>query len=484
MNFRMSNSLVRFTKLVCFVLALNIILIFVMPAPSALACSPPPGGFPPYTVADRVNAAGVVLEGTVVALTDDFAVYTATVAVDQYFKESGPDIVTIAQFGFTSLCLSEVSVGQKWVFYATGDPATGLTAHYLSAHDAIDPATPEVITKVIAAVNGHRLYLPIVLKHKINNLMKDNSDSTYSFLTRTYTVIKVITLAVVSIAGIAVSVVALDITVSRLWTGVNVPLYIIVLVGLPVVVLYGIFAVVILLFLKDALGRASYYKHSTNSLEKSVSYYQSLAFNDPITGIPNSRGLELELRKEHQVIHRCLILLDLINFSHINNKHNHWKGDEYLRRFADMVASKSRRDEFVFKKRPIANQENSNSDRENVKAFRKYSGGDEFYILIEGTIVDGLGYLNRLQKRSPEFEIMAFNILNSAHPFGFHAGLIAVGLNEEFRSIDERSAQCLQIAKDKDNHIRLYWNEKELPFIETDSFQEKILSEASTIFKN
>jgi hypothetical protein len=149
-----------------------------------------------------------------------------------------------------------------------------------------------------------------------------------------------------------------------------------------------------------------------------------------------------------------------------------------------MVSSKSRRDEYVFKKRPIITQETPNDEGKNVKAFRKYSGGDEFYILIEGTIVDGIGFLNRLQKRSPEFERMAFEVLNNEHPFGFHAGLIAVGLNEEFQSIEERSAQCLQLAKDKDNPIRLYWNDKEMPPIEEGSFQKQILNEAKTLFKN
>lgn len=187
MNFRMSNPLVRLTKLVCFVLALNIIFILAVPAPSALACTPPPGGLPSYTVADRVNAAEVVLEGTIVALTDEndyFAIKTATVAVDRYFKEIGPVIVTIAHFGPSSLCLSEVSVGQRWIFYTTGDPATGLTAHYLSQFDAVDPATPEVIAQVIAAAGhnpvppyGYWIYLPIILKTSVATGVRPSSAS-------------------------------------------------------------------------------------------------------------------------------------------------------------------------------------------------------------------------------------------------------------------------------------------------------------------
>lgn len=313
--------------------------------------------------------------------------------------------------------------------------------------------------------------------------MKDEMGNMYGFLTRVYAVVKFIALTIISIAGIAISVVTLNVTVNQTWMSATVPLYVIAVVGIPVVAIYTLLIVAVVLLLKDALGSASYYKHSANNLAKSVSHYQDLAFNDPITGLPNSRRLERELRQEHQVVHRCLILLDLMNFSQINNKYNHWKGDEYLRRFGEMVASKSRRDEFVFKKRPITMQENLKDEDKNVKTFRKYSGGDEFYILIEGTIVDGLGLLNRLQKRSPEFERMAFEALGSEHPFAFHAGLIAVDLNEGFQSVEERSAQCLQLAKDNNNPIRLYWNKKEMP-PEISPFQKQILDEAAATFKN
>jgi GGDEF domain-containing protein len=295
-------------------------------------------------------------------------------------------------------------------------------------------------------------------------------------------------MATISFAGIAVSVVALDITVSQDWTDVEIPLYQIALVGIPIVIIYIIFIIIVIIMLKDALGNASYFKHRASNLSKTVSYFQDLAFNDPITGFPNSRGLEREIVKnksKETVGNRCLILLDLINFGQINDKHSHWKGDEYLRNFAEMVSTKSRRDEFVFKKRPqIPENISDKKDDENVKTFRKYSGGDEFYILLNGTIIDGLGYLNRLQKRAPEFEQMAFEVLGSEFPFGFHAGLTVVTLNEEYKSLDERSSQCLQLSKDENNPIRLYWNDNELPPIEPNSNEESILNTSKTIFKN
>ena len=85
------------------VLALAIGLVLIPPAAAPVcACTPPPGGLPDYTVADRTNAAEVVLEGTVLALTREseyINVNTATVHVHQYFKGIGPAIATISGFG-------------------------------------------------------------------------------------------------------------------------------------------------------------------------------------------------------------------------------------------------------------------------------------------------------------------------------------------------------------------------------------------------
>ena len=135
------------------------------------ACTPPPGGLPRYTVADRTHAADVVLEGSVIALTGDYFIHTATVDVHRYFKHRGPATVTIWPLGASSLCLSPMDAGQRWVFYATGDPNTGLRAHYLSQFDAVDPADPQTISEVIAAAGqdpatpyGFWLYLPGILQ--------------------------------------------------------------------------------------------------------------------------------------------------------------------------------------------------------------------------------------------------------------------------------------------------------------------------------
>lgn len=153
---------------------LSLMLVLAGPDRPLWACTPPPGGLPDYTPADRTHAAEVVLEGTIIGRVDLNGhpwLDTALVRVHRYFKGAGPAWVTISHFGPGSLCLSEVYIGQRAIFYAKGDPETGLVAHYLSQFDAVDPVWPEIVAEVIAAAGQepvlpveYWLYLPLILK--------------------------------------------------------------------------------------------------------------------------------------------------------------------------------------------------------------------------------------------------------------------------------------------------------------------------------
>jgi len=140
------------------------LLLSLMWAAPALACTQPPGGTPHYTISQHVRAADVVLRGTITQVTvENFQNYTATIAVQQYFKGSGPATVTIANFGTGADCRSAVHVGDDWIFFAKGDPNADLTASYLGAGDAIATPSDDTIAQIIAAVNSRpRAYLPLL----------------------------------------------------------------------------------------------------------------------------------------------------------------------------------------------------------------------------------------------------------------------------------------------------------------------------------
>ncbi len=77
----------------------------------------------------------------------------ADVQVRRYFKGNGPATVKISHLGPTTVCLSPVTVGDHKIFYAQGDPNSGLIAAYLSQFDAVAPAGPDTIAQV-EAVTG------------------------------------------------------------------------------------------------------------------------------------------------------------------------------------------------------------------------------------------------------------------------------------------------------------------------------------------
>src|SRR5689334_12172738 len=76
------------------------LLLSALSAATALACTPPPGGVPVFTIAQRVQAADVVLEGDVTQVQQiQFPGDTAIISVTRYFKNTGPASVTITNFG-------------------------------------------------------------------------------------------------------------------------------------------------------------------------------------------------------------------------------------------------------------------------------------------------------------------------------------------------------------------------------------------------
>lgn len=129
------------------------------------ACSPPFGGFPPYTVVDRTRAADVVLEGVVVSVMEDvpeFGLQTATVQVNQYLKGDGPQTISVTNFGQTSLCLTTVFIDDHRVFYLKGDAETGFKANYLTAHDAVDAVNDAVLGWIAVGIEPP-VYLPALM---------------------------------------------------------------------------------------------------------------------------------------------------------------------------------------------------------------------------------------------------------------------------------------------------------------------------------
>jgi hypothetical protein len=146
---------------------LSVVLVFgfglwlvLLPYP-ALACSGvTTTADKPSNVTNRTKAAPIVLEGEVLFVTNGKFPPIASIKVAQYFKGNGPEVVLIDNFGEgLGDCKSKVTIGEKLVIYAKGDPKEILNANYFTQYDATDPINPQNIADVIAA-SGQQPVLP------------------------------------------------------------------------------------------------------------------------------------------------------------------------------------------------------------------------------------------------------------------------------------------------------------------------------------
>lgn len=126
--------------------------LLIAPRP-AFACTPPPGGLPNYTAAQRTLDADVVLIGTVAALSNGPGIPgdTATIDVERYLKDSGPETLSVSGYGPSALCRSELQVGQRWIFYIVRDGQDTYRAYYKSQFDAVAPVSEQTVAEIEAA---------------------------------------------------------------------------------------------------------------------------------------------------------------------------------------------------------------------------------------------------------------------------------------------------------------------------------------------
>ena len=203
--------------------------------------------------------------------------------------------------------------------------------------------------------------------------------------------------ASIVVAGTFAGVAALNLTINRAWTDITVPLWIPAVVVPGVLILTAGCVIYMYLRFRQVFRSASYWQRYAANLKAMVYRLENLAYFDPVTGLPNSNALERALKSEN-LDDRCLILMDLRNFGQVNKDYGHWKGDEYLRRFSQLIHDDSRRNEHIYRDRPKVTDEGLPTRHWGAfRSFRRSQGGDEFYILVFGTVVDGLGYLNRIK---------------------------------------------------------------------------------------
>jgi len=124
-------------------------------------------------------------------------------------------------------------------------------------------------------------------------------------------------------------------------------------------------------------------RESVKALRSQVSTYEAKleeaeqrASRDALTGLDNRQGLENKLQRRLAAQKPfCLVLLDLNGFKDVNDTYGHAAGDELLKQFATELRSSSRATDAVGR-----------------------WGGDEFIVLLDGTLTDAQSHVERMQK--------------------------------------------------------------------------------------
>lgn len=108
-----------------------------------------------------------------------------------------------------------------------------------------------------------------------------------------------------------------------------------------------------------------------NELEQALQRIEELAMRDELTGVFNRRFLMEAIRNERQRCERTggaftLCILDVDHFKHVNDRHGHLAGDRVLQEIAKTASEALRQTDY----------------------FGRY-GGEEFAMVLTGTIADG-----------------------------------------------------------------------------------------------
>jgi diguanylate cyclase (GGDEF)-like protein len=176
------------------------------------------------------------------------------------------------------------------------------------------------------------------------------------------------------------------------------------------------------------------------------------------TGIPNEKKFtnDFETLKETDLatLAAQIILIDIDDFGSVNNKYGYQKGNEVIRLIAQRMFFEMRRNEEIYTPR-------------GAELYRRFTGGDEFVLLLRGPQHEAVGFLARFhamlsKKLSPETR----KILKEEFKISFHGAIAPIYHKDDYKDAVARLEQCYLQTKKPDSTRRVYWwkdEEKSFP---------------------
>jgi diguanylate cyclase (GGDEF)-like protein len=198
-------------------------------------------------------------------------------------------------------------------------------------------------------------------------------------------------------------------------------------------------------------------KQNVESLERHLEYETQMRFIDFVTGVPNEAKWKADIERmapsvtEQAPCHVALI--DLVDFGKLNNELGYAKVDEILKYLAQTIEDGMRRNEGLYRKR--AEHGGLRPDR----LYRKYPGGDEFYVIVESSEHEMLGLLVRLQESMTNQmeKHIRDHIASKPITLMFSGAVCQLHRDEKPGDLTDRLSHCLQAARYPNAPMRVKW---------------------------
>ena len=241
-------------------------------------------------------------------------------------------------------------------------------------------------------------------------------------------------------------------------------------------------------------GREYREKHKRIALEQRVRRQDELLQGlekerllDVVSGIPNQIQLHRDLERAAELASPLnpysFIFIDLIRFGEVNRRFGYEKGDRIIEFFAQSLYSSMRRDEELYKM-PF----NEAGDDAELwrRAYRKYTGGDEFCFLLRGPELEAIGFLVRLQRRIAKelaFAVQDGILGSPGWDLSFAGAIIPIHKNDTVEDVFQRAHEGMRMATQDGAARRVFWASKrtaDLPGLE--DREKKVYAEAEEMF--
>lgn len=235
-------------------------------------------------------------------------------------------------------------------------------------------------------------------------------------------------------------------------------------VSLPTITLISlvVFPPLILFYFLNMIIFHQKEEHSTTILrldnaEKHLDDTKRLIYSDIITGVPNQLKWKEDMEKitlKANTKSFYAILIDFENFGEVNKRYGFSKGDEVIRVIALSIYELMRRNEEIYKHNPAAKVAGKSL---LGGMYRRYSAGDEFLFVIQGSEDDALGFIWRQNKLIEEMGPKFQEILGESRSFRFYAAIDKILQGDNERTIISRLEPMYQKAKEHYRDLRIYF---------------------------